>query len=410
MPNSRASSTASDDGAPTAATSGHPGHLGFLHELEARSAADDDAIAAERQLAAQQRVTDQLVERVVPADVLAQRDDRAGGIEQTRRVQAARLLEHGLLGLQRRGQPTERRAGHPKIHGADVVLALHGDRLDRSLAADAAARRHVEIPLEALEVDRDAGRQLDAHDVDQAVGRALPARHDALHVAARADDAFGEQEPDGEILVVPRRAHRDRNGLLGAAAVAPRVTQANLERLFGRDEIGIVGEPELAAAEAPHVEAPRRLPPGLPSSMSPTTAPTLRTRLASMSRSFATPSSAMSRASSVFRIFSAWTTPASPPAPRPYRCGRPAEQARAPSASALRMCVPRRTPPSRITSSRSPAASTISFSTSNGAGEKSSCRPPWLLTMTARRADVRRALRVRAGHDALDRESGRPTP
>ena len=134
----------------------------------------------QRQLAAQQRVTDQLVERVVPADVLAQRDDRAGGIEQARRVQAARLLEHRLLGLQRRGQPTERRAGHPKIHGADVVLTLHGDGFDRRLAADAAARRHVEISLEALEVDRDAGRQLDAHDVDQAIGRALPARHDTL--------------------------------------------------------------------------------------------------------------------------------------------------------------------------------------------------------------------------------------
>ena len=79
-----------------------------------------------------------------------------------------------------------------------------------------------------------------------------------LHVAARADDAFGEQEPDGEILVVPRRAHRDRNGLLGAAAVAPRVAQADLERLLGGDEIGIVGRSELAAAEAAHIEAPRR--------------------------------------------------------------------------------------------------------------------------------------------------------
>ena len=151
------------------------------------------------------------------------------------------------------GKPTERRAGHPKIHGADVVLTLHGHGVDRGLAADAAARRHVEISLEALEVDRDAGSQLDAHDVDQAIGGALPARHDTLHVAARADDAFGEQESDGEILVVPRRAHRDRNGLLGAAAVAPRVAQANLERLLGGDEIGIVDGAELAAAETPHV-------------------------------------------------------------------------------------------------------------------------------------------------------------
>ena len=67
------------------------------------------------------------------------------------------------------------------------------------------------------------------------------------------DDAFGEQEPDGEILVVAWRPHRDGNGLLRAAAVAPRVAQTDLERLLGGDEIGIVGDSELAAAETPHL-------------------------------------------------------------------------------------------------------------------------------------------------------------
>ena len=77
---------------------------------------------SERQLAAHQRVPDELVERVVAADVLAQRDDRARRIEQARRMQTTRLLEHGLLRLQGRGEPPERLAAHPKIDGADVVL------------------------------------------------------------------------------------------------------------------------------------------------------------------------------------------------------------------------------------------------------------------------------------------------
>ena len=59
------------------------------------------------------------------------------------------------------------------------------------------------MALEALEVDLDAGREVDAHDVDEAVRRDLAARHDALHVGALVDDAFGEQETDGEVLVVP---------------------------------------------------------------------------------------------------------------------------------------------------------------------------------------------------------------
>ena len=90
---------------------------------------------------------------------------------------------------------------------------------------------------------------------------ARAARHDTLHVAACADDAFRQQEPNGEILVVPRRAHRDGHGLLDAAAVAARIAQPNLERLLGRDEIGIVGLPKLSAAEPADVEPPGGLQP-----------------------------------------------------------------------------------------------------------------------------------------------------
>ena len=56
--------------------------------------------------------------------------------------------------------------------------------------------------------------------------------------------------------------------------------------------------------------------------------------------------------------------PAAPSTDRPHSSGRPTITARAPSASALSTSVPRRMPPSTITSSRSPTASTIAGSAS----------------------------------------------
>ncbi len=50
----------------------------------------------QRELAREQPPADELVERVVAADVLAQDDEPAAGVEQAGRVEAARLLEHLL--------------------------------------------------------------------------------------------------------------------------------------------------------------------------------------------------------------------------------------------------------------------------------------------------------------------------
>ena len=49
-------------------------------------------------------MTDELVERVVPADVLAQRDELTVGREARRRVEPAGRVEHGLRGAQPVGQ------------------------------------------------------------------------------------------------------------------------------------------------------------------------------------------------------------------------------------------------------------------------------------------------------------------
>src|SRR5690606_1801068 len=104
--------------------------------------------------------------------------------------------------------------------------------------------------LEALEVDLDAGRELDAHDVDQAVRGRLPARRDARDLLALANDAFGEQKAHRELSVVARRAHRDRDAFLGAAAVGPRVAEPDLERFLGRDNVNGIRPADAADRES----------------------------------------------------------------------------------------------------------------------------------------------------------------
>ena len=72
--------------------------------------------------------------------------------------------------------------------------------------------------------------------------------------------------------------------------------------------------------------------------------------------------------------------PSSPAAARPQHAGRPTSTAVAPRASALKISVPRRNPPSTSTGTRPSTASTISGSTVIGAWTESSCRPPWFET------------------------------
>src|SRR5690606_7960225 len=57
------------------------GHHRFLHQLEARAAADDDAVLGDRQRAGHESIPDELVERVVAADVLAHEHDAPVAVE-----------------------------------------------------------------------------------------------------------------------------------------------------------------------------------------------------------------------------------------------------------------------------------------------------------------------------------------
>ena len=64
----------------------------FLHELEREPAADAEHCSRERQPVFTERPADDLVHRVVTADVLAQAEQAAGGVEEAGRMDAAGSL------------------------------------------------------------------------------------------------------------------------------------------------------------------------------------------------------------------------------------------------------------------------------------------------------------------------------
>src|ERR1043165_8134446 len=109
----------------------------------------------------------------------------------------------------------------------------------------------------------------------------------------------------------------------------------------------------------------------------------LRTMAGVSSLSEGAPTCCMATRNSARRIVSTRSTPAWPNAPSPHRYGRPMHTARAPSANALAMSLPRRKPLSIRIGIRPPTASAISGSTSMVALTPSSTRPPWFDTMIA---------------------------
>ena len=155
---------------------------------------------------------DQLVERVVPADVFARGDQLAVGGEARRRVQPAGLVEHPLV----RGEPIGQRAHDARGDrraGADRRAAdLH--LVERGLAADPARRVREVAALAQVVGNRPP--EPHRHDVVLLLGLARPgsvasaARQYAI-VSTSAADAMSpsvQQQPDRELEVVAGRAHR----------------------------------------------------------------------------------------------------------------------------------------------------------------------------------------------------------
>ena len=77
--------------------------------------------------------------------------------------------------------------------------------------------------------------ELDGDDVELLLGgeRRVGAVGDGAQVVGRGEHALGVQEAGGELEVVARGAHRDRDPVGGAA----RPGQPDLERLLGREPV-----------------------------------------------------------------------------------------------------------------------------------------------------------------------------
>ena len=179
-------------------------------------------------------MADQLVERVVPADVFARGDQLARRGEARRRVQPAGLVEHALV----RGEPLGQRP-HDARRDARARAdrrAAHLDLVERGLAADP-ARGAREVAARAQVVGH-RPPEPHGHDVVLLLGPFAGRRRvggeavrDRLDVVGRLDDPFGAAEPDRELEVVAGRAHRDRE----RDRLPPGPLHADLHRLLGRE-------------------------------------------------------------------------------------------------------------------------------------------------------------------------------
>ena len=88
---------------------------------------------------------DQLVERIVAADVLADRDQLAAGREEPRRVEPAGLVEGSLGGAEEIRQREDDAAFNDRTGRERGAANL--DLVERRLAADPARRRRGEVSL-----------------------------------------------------------------------------------------------------------------------------------------------------------------------------------------------------------------------------------------------------------------------
>jgi hypothetical protein len=166
-------------------------------------------------------------------DVLADRQHGPLGVEQARRVESARSVEHTLRLAEPVGHRNQHVGGNREPGGH--YLAPHGDVVERGLSADAARRRRVEVPGQPLGVERP--RQRDRDDVvPLLLVVEVIAIRDPPDVVGR-HQSFGEQEPGSELEVAARRPHRHRDPL----GLLSRTLGPDLERLLGREGVRTLG-------------------------------------------------------------------------------------------------------------------------------------------------------------------------
>ena len=208
---------------------GTPATAAFWTSSKRHAARDEDDPVVERQPPRQHLAADELVERVVAADILAQLEELAIGGEQPGRVEPPGRLEHRLG----RAQTVRQRQDHLARHHRPRRQRVTADRdlVERCLAADPARRRRDEVPLrDERRVER--ARQAHQHLVIGLGGARRVPERDIHHLGA-VDQPFRAQEPDRQLRLVAGRAHRDRDldGLL------PRAGRADRHRLLAHQPV-----------------------------------------------------------------------------------------------------------------------------------------------------------------------------
>ena len=86
---------------------GDSGGEGFLGDFEAAPATDQQDVAGEREMALKKRPADDFVDRVVAADVFADFEKTALGVEERGGMETASAAEDGLLGAENVGEAAE---------------------------------------------------------------------------------------------------------------------------------------------------------------------------------------------------------------------------------------------------------------------------------------------------------------
>ncbi len=170
-------------------------------------------------------MADQLVQSIVPADVLAGGSyaSRLVAPDRTVRGAGAVLKGHGLLHL--------RHGALQRIVGYAQAVANGAGRVDRLLQAFGAAQPAAGAAGEVAPLFLQARETARGHRHGQLESAFAPDLPDREQIVRSVDDALGQAEAQGEILELRGRRHHDHVG-------SPIVGQGR--RHLGHDPVGVI--------------------------------------------------------------------------------------------------------------------------------------------------------------------------
>ena len=211
MPAASAVRTARAVGAETATSVGMPAIGRLLHHLDRDPAGEEQQAIAAGDAAPRHRA-DQLVERVVPADILADEHDAL----------AAAPERGGMDGV---GLAIERLERRQRLHGGHDLVGREDADPPPTVATGRIASARLSMPQRPQPVGpamwRRRSRKRGGPGLARATSGARSRRPRATtcevaDLGGRGDDALGQGEADGEVLEISRRRHHHG---VGAAVI-----------------------------------------------------------------------------------------------------------------------------------------------------------------------------------------------